>query len=84
MSTSAEETATQIDLTCLRSGDRMEVRQLDGPRVYLGEVDLAVPQQDILWIRHGRLKERKLLLASEHEIRVPASQNNGRSTTTSP
>lgn len=82
MSTPEKTTTMQSDLTCLRSGDKVEVRQLGGPGILLGEVDIAVPQQGFLWIRHGRLKERKLLLASEHDIRVTPSQEFGQSTTT--
>ncbi len=52
----------------LRIGDLVEARQLRGSSLYRGEVDIVVPEQGILWILHGSLKERILLDASEYEL----------------
>ncbi len=57
-----------IELTRLRAGDVVEVHRPDGPRIYRGEVETIEVSQGVLWILHGALRERKLLLACEYHI----------------
>jgi len=57
-----------IDLRFLRSGDIVDVHQLDGRWTYHGEIDTVDPSRRGLWILHGALKERKLLEASEYQF----------------
>ena len=56
------------DVVSLCLGDFVEVHLKDGQLIYCGEVDVVDFQHGFLWIRHGALKERKLLDASEYEI----------------
>jgi hypothetical protein len=56
------------DLTHLRPGDLLQVRLQGTLLVYQGEVETVVPQQGVLWIRHGALHERKLIAASEYHL----------------
>jgi hypothetical protein len=68
MSTPAKDTTTVTDLTQLCIGEMVEAHQLSGPLLYQGAVELVVPQQGVLWIRYGALKERKLLDISEYQL----------------
>jgi hypothetical protein len=69
MSRSTKTTSAEIDLRSLRPGDTVDVHQLDGRWTYHGEIDTVDCSHKVLWILHGALRERKLLAASEHQIR---------------
>jgi hypothetical protein len=56
------------DLSHLSPGDVLQVRRKGTLVDYQGEVETVVPQQGILWIRHGALHERKLITASEYDL----------------
>ncbi len=66
---SKRDTTLDADLTTVDPGDRVEARELHSSTSITGDVELVVPQQGILWIRHGALRERKLLDVGTYQVR---------------
>jgi hypothetical protein len=62
-------TPPEIILTSLHTGDVVEVHHRNGQLIYHGEVETVDLSQRVLWILHGALKERKLIDASEYQVR---------------
>jgi hypothetical protein len=77
MPTPTQVATSSISLECLRTGDAVIAHQLNGSLIYRGEIDLVVPHAKLLWIKHGTLKERKLLDASEYLlVKEPLDRQN--------
>lgn len=66
--TSPEDTPPAPTFANLCPGDVVAVQQLDGPLTYQGVIDLAVPEQELVWIRCGAFNERKLLAATQYRL----------------
>jgi len=63
------ESATTVhDLSHLHPGAIVQARLPGTLLVYDGEVETVVSQHGYLWIRHGALKERKLITACDYDI----------------
>lgn len=68
MSDAQESMKRVTDVVSLCLGDFVQARLQDGRTIYDGEVESVDFQHGFLWIRHGALKERKLLDVSEYEM----------------
>lgn len=68
MSDTPEPMKRITDVVSLCLGDFVQARLQGGQTIYYGEVESVDFRHGFLWIRHGALKERKLLDASEYEI----------------